>query len=202
MLRLQDTFNSVTTENWKQKNLDWALYSLAETGEAIDSLDFKHWKHQEENTQNYVVELIDIWHFVMSLGQTTWSDEYLADKYERLLFNSIVLDHKHLTIKKFAFALLGFDLTKEEDFYDQAIIQLGLLLKEQSFDINSLYRTYLVKNCLNKFRQDNGYKQGTYKKLWILEGKEVEDNVVAWHLSDFKDTFDTLTAKLAEHYAL
>ena len=31
----------------------------------------------------------------------------------------------------------------------------------------------LVKNVLNKFRQDNGYKTGEYSKVWF--GKE--DNV-------------------------
>ena len=31
-----------------------------------------------------------------------------------------------------------------------------------------------MKNVLNKFRQDNGYKEGTYRKIW--NGKE--DNVV------------------------
>ena len=30
------------------------------------------------------------------------------------------------------------------------------------------------KNVLNKFRQDNGYKQGLYKKEW----NGIEDNVI------------------------
>lgn len=37
-----------------------------------------------------------------------------------------------------------------------------------------LYFTYLGKNVLNKFRQDNGYKDGSYVKIW--DGKE--DNEV------------------------
>ena len=35
-----------------------------------------------------------------------------------------------------------------------------------------LYRQYVGKNVLNFFRQDHGYKEGTYKKLW----QEREDN--------------------------
>lgn len=36
-----------------------------------------------------------------------------------------------------------------------------------------MYELYLGKNVLNSFRQDNGYKEGTYQKEW----NGVEDNV-------------------------
>ncbi|HIP41058.1 MAG TPA: dUTPase, partial [Campylobacterales bacterium] len=45
--------------------------------------------------------------------------------------------------------------------------QLNLKLPE-------LYKLYIGKNILNKFRQEHGYKEGTYIKEW--NGKE--DNVV------------------------
>lgn len=44
---------------------------------------------------------------------------------------------------------------------------------EESLDFNTV-GYYFGKNALNQFRQDNGYKEGTYKKIW--KGKE--DNVV------------------------
>lgn len=34
------------------------------------------------------------------------------------------------------------------------------------FDIARLYKLYISKNTLNKFRQNNGYKEGTYIKEW------------------------------------
>lgn len=40
------------------------------------------------------------------------------------------------------------------------------------YSIDDLYITYLAKNCLNKFRQDHGYKDGSYKKSW----NGIEDN--------------------------
>ena len=40
--------------------------------------------------------------------------------------------------------------------------------------INDIWKEYLVKNVLNVFRVNNGYKEGTYQKMW--NGKE--DNVV------------------------
>jgi hypothetical protein len=45
---------------------------------------------------------------------------------------------------------------------------------QSGLNLESLYQLYVGKNILNQFRQDHGYKEGTYKKLW--EGRE--DNVV------------------------
>ncbi len=52
-----------------------------------------------------------------------------------------------------------------ESFIDVAV-QSGL-------NLDALYKLYVGKNILNKFRQDHGYKEGTYIKIWNGE----EDNV-------------------------
>ena len=41
-------------------------------------------------------------------------------------------------------------------------------------DLNELFRQYVGKNTLNFFRQDHGYKEGSYIKVWHGE----EDNEV------------------------
>lgn len=44
--------------------------------------------------------------------------------------------------------------------------------------LTDVYELYQAKLILNKFRQDHGYNEGTYKKMWKLDnGEEVEDNV-------------------------
>jgi hypothetical protein len=43
-------------------------------------------------------------------------------------------------------------------------------------DWNELYCQYVGKNVLNFFRQDNGYKAGTYRKLW--GGREDNEHLV------------------------
>ena len=50
-------------------------------------------------------------------------------------------------------------------------------------DLNELYRQYIGKNTLNFFRQDHGYKEGTYIKVW--HGKE--DNEVLANLVNVLD---------------
>ena len=52
-----------------------------------------------------------------------------------------------------------------ESFIDVAV-QSGL-------NLDALYKLYVGKNILNKFRQDHGYKEGAYIKIWNGE----EDNV-------------------------
>lgn len=41
--------------------------------------------------------------------------------------------------------------------------------------VSELWESYLVKSQLNLFRANNGYKEGTYLKMWF----DAEDNVVA-----------------------
>ncbi len=48
------------------------------------------------------------------------------------------------------------------------------LARMSKLDVPTLYRLYVGKNILNQFRQDNGYKDGSYIKIWNGE----EDNVV------------------------
>lgn len=43
-------------------------------------------------------------------------------------------------------------------------------------DFDSLYSAYVGKNVLNFFRQDNGYKDGSYVKNWA--GKEDNEHLV------------------------
>ncbi|MEE6534390.1 dUTP diphosphatase, partial [Campylobacter coli] len=63
-------------------------------------------------------------------------------------------------------------------------------------NLEILYKTYIGKNILNIFRQNNGYKQGTYKKDW--NGKE--DNEVLAEILEQELDFDTIYKKLEEYY--
>ena len=69
-------------------------------------------------------------------------------------------------------------------------------------DLDDLYRGYVGKNVLNTFRQDHGYKLGSYVKTW--DGRE--DNEVLAQLLGELDADDpafraTLYEALAARYA-
>ena len=54
-----------------------------------------------------------------------------------------------------------------------------------------LFALYIGKNMLNRFRQNNGYKTGEYRKLW--GGRE--DNE---HLIELLEELDVSAAELPE----
>jgi hypothetical protein len=54
-------------------------------------------------------------------------------------------------------------------------------------DFDQLYRIYVGKNVLNFFRQDHGYKEGSYIKIW--QGRE--DNE---HLAELLTQLDSDSA--------
>lgn len=67
---------------------------------------------------------------------------------------------------------------------------------EESIDM--IYSTYVIKNTLNKFRNNNGYNTGEYVKMW--DG--IEDNMVAMDImSKHPDyTPDELYTELIKSY--
>ena len=65
------------------------------------------------------------------------------------------------------------------------------LMLATGLDFNQLYSAYVSKNVLNFFRQDNGYKSGSYTKLWA--GRE--DNE---HLVELIGTLDKTAADFAD----
>ena len=71
-----------------------------------------------------------------------------------------------------------------------------LLSIKCGINLEKLYKLYIGKNVLNKFRQDNGYKDGSYIKIW--NGKE--DNEVLNELLDKNGNFDYLYENLEKIY--
>jgi hypothetical protein len=68
-------------------------------------------------------------------------------------------------------------------------------------DWDDLFRQYVGKNVLNFFRQDNGYKQGTYRKTWA--GREDNEHLVeVLETLDAQDESfqDNLYQALAQRY--
>jgi len=65
--------------------------------------------------------------------------------------------------------------TSHDEVYKEELIgQFWECVDAVGMSFDEVYRLYIGKNALNQFRQQHGYKEGTYKKVW--NGKE--DNVV------------------------
>jgi dimeric dUTPase (all-alpha-NTP-PPase superfamily) len=158
-----------------------------EAAELIDSFNWKHWKdiNIDPNWNNITIELVDIWHFIMSLGLEQYKNKNLGDIDEIVNY---VIDSKYFdefcgdavtpidddaliivsTIEQLIKNTLG------SDGFERILEDFMIISLQCGLNMETLYRFYLGKNILNKFRQDNGYKEGTYKKVW----NGIEDNVV------------------------
>ncbi len=196
MVKLQHKFNEETIENYLDKNLNWNSAIIAESGELLDSLGYKWWKKQVPDMENVKVEAIDLLHFVIS--------DYLQKNYNGNYF------YMARTIDDFRMSFLdkGFNLSFS---LEQQVNQLNLnsigrftIMKQIFNHLNmsneDVYIAYIVKNCLNKFRQHNGYKDGSYIKYW--NGKE--DNVIAYEIANEwgadEELFEHLYIDLETYY--
>jgi dimeric dUTPase (all-alpha-NTP-PPase superfamily) len=201
MLELQQTLNDATNgKGWENgttkegKLINWRRCIYMESAEMIDSFGWKHWKSIAQPTDyaNLQIEIVDVWHFVMSLV-LEFTHKSGAESIEALASRiSLTPEYQRLlTDSTLAFAADDVLMTKIENVMRLALIpispeMIGALIEEffeltymGALNITDLYRLYVGKNILNQFRQDHGYKEGNYIKIW----NGLEDNAVmksAW----------------------
>ena len=189
MFSLQNELNNQTNgEIWvdgitkEGRQISWYRCIYMEVAEAIDSFNWKHWKNinAEPDWANIKVELVDIWHFIMSEAIRVGKQDY-ASQYEQ---NSISSSLEPEAILQTLEEILGVSVQAKigsDDDTVKAVIDLFFTaLSQIGMDIAELYNRYVVKNQLNAFRQQNGYKDGSYIKIWGAH----EDNVVAFNIMD------------------
>jgi len=209
MLKLQQELNDDTNgkgwESGKTKNdktIDWRRCIYLETAELIESYPWKHWKNidTKPDYSNIEIETVDIWHFVMSEALRIYKIEDKGD-IESLAMqistqeNYDKFTHTNSSLHKNYYE----EITLVEDFIKTLFCNNDIEVLTDKFfavamqsgmNLDSLYNLYVGKNILNKFRQDHGYKNGSYIKIW--DGKE--DNVVMQEI--LKNEKDTSPAKL------
>jgi dimeric dUTPase (all-alpha-NTP-PPase superfamily) len=194
MMQLQNSLNDATNgDKWTSgitktgNKINWRRCIYMECAEMIDSFSWKHWKDlsAEADWENLQIEVIDVWHFIISLGIEEYSKN-LKGQVDDLAINvSQYESFAKIDVNNGIFASQDEVMAKVEDIMCIVLSKGELNLKElisnffdlvimSGLDLDSLYKLYVGKNILNQFRQDNGYKDGTYVKIWAGE----EDNVV------------------------
>jgi len=217
MLQLQQSLNDATNgENWENgitkngKEIDWRRCIYLEAAELIESYPWKHWKNINATPDyaNIKIEIVDIWHFVMSEVLRIYKVDSLGS----------IEDIAMVVANMDEFETFQKDKEKQELGSYEQIAQVENMMKILfcNSDINALlvsfltmssklnlklpelYQLYIGKNILNKFRQEHGYKEGSYIKIWNNE----EDNVVMQKILESKEdiTPNELYSALEEAY--
>lgn len=181
MARMQEAHNLQVHADWRTQSYPYYRAIWVECAELLDHFGWKWWKHQQPDADQVKLELVDIWHFGLSeiLRSHPEAGAALDDAAAALagaaaglpadpdVLRLAVEDLAQQTLRERAFALAPFVAA----------------LEAVPLPLTELFRLYVGKNVLNHFRQDNGYKAGTYRKTW--HGRE--DNV---HLMEILDALD------------
>ncbi len=217
MLELQQELNDATNGlNWEagftknNKKIDWRRCIYLEAAELIESYPWKHWKNIDANPdyENIKIEIVDIWHFVMSEALRLYKVENRGNITD--IANAITTME---SFNEFLKAETSEQLNTYEEielveemikvlFCNKDINRLVSSFLTMSSKLNlklpELYELYIGKNILNKFRQDHGYKNGSYIKIW----NNKEDNVVMQEILASKSdiTPEALYIALKEAY--
>ena len=195
MMQLQDEMNTVVHPQWKEQNFNWCRAAWVECAEMMDHIGWKWWKKQEPNIEQAKLELVDIWHFILSTGiDYGYSASFIVENAAYSTVDKITLSAALRHTEKLATSLLASS-------YKEILGSFSDCCKQLSLSPAELYKLYIGKNVLNKFRQANGYKQGTYIKIWF--GKE--DNDYLYELlglldSDHEDFMKNIEKSLTNAY--
>ena len=194
MMQLQAQLNDATNgENWVKgvtkngKVISWQRCIYMECAEMVDSFSWKHWKSIDKKPDwaNHQIEVIDVWHFIISLGIEYYSKNLKGGIEDLSLDVSQLPSFASIDTKKISFAsqeetiikvenLIRLAISKDSLDFEAMVNEFFDLVVMSGLNLELLYRLYVGKNILNQFRQDNGYKDGSYTKIWNGE----EDNIV------------------------
>ncbi len=179
MLGLQDDLNRKVNPNWKEANNNWYRACWIECAELMDYCNWKWWKHQKYNQYQAHLELVDIFFFTISLLiEKGFSKKDLTNICELSIeaeeFSFKLKKDVCMYVEDLAFSYLA------KDNIEIILYHFFNLTAKLNLSFDKLYEMYIAKNVLNIFRQDKGYKEGTYIKQWpspLISNSTIEDNV-------------------------
>ena len=174
MLEMQDRMNRKVHPDWINQQFAWYRALWIECGELIEHYGYKWWKHQQPAWEHVKLEIVDIWHFGMSMrfdGASTPA-QIAAGMLEELR----LAPPQTMELREAVEALAGRALVGREF----AVGPFWSLLQAAGMTPDELFTAYVGKNVLNFFRQDHGYKDGSYRKTW--QGREDNEHLSLIHI--------------------
>ena len=170
MLQLQDRLNRQIDPEWLQAGHAWYRAIWLEAAELMEHYGWKWWKAQQHDIEQIRLELIDIWHFGLSAELARCGGD-LEAATGTMLAQLAAGAQAENDFRANVDALALHALT-DRNLNMPAFLAL---LQAAGTGFDELYRIYVGKNVLNRFRQDHGYKTGSYTKTW--DGREDNEHL-------------------------
>lgn len=188
MFQVQDELNKVAiSASWREAGCDWNLAVSQECAEGIDHLGYKWWAKQAPDVAAAQMEAVDIMHFALSAHMHACPDRSHAELAAALTPPCLAVydDVFHVKVDELnywpcrmkpskLFTLISVLAGSQRGDYFELV---PLLAERLGLPFSEFSRLYRVKAILNLVRQENGYKDGSYKKLWW--GKEDNETAAA-----------------------
>jgi len=163
MLSLQDEMNTKINPHWREAGYEWHRAIWTECAELLDHYGWKWWKKQIPDVAQIKLEIVDIFHFGLSIRLIESSDN------EATALDIAIELEQNTNETDFRIAVEDLAL-KTLETRSFAMREFNTLLRLTDMSADDLFKQYVGKNVLNFFRQDHGYKEGSYIKVW--HGKE------------------------------
>lgn len=163
----EKAYNTEWLAKGSTREFNYPVAASQEIAEFINSFWLPWWSKAEQDMANCRIELVDALHFLLSEaiiqfeGDLSQAEDFIMESFEiamDVLESQIELPPT-LEIARMLQSSINADL-------DSVFSDLFLLSHSIDFDIEKMHALYMGKSILNKFRQDNGYKSGTYIKKW------------------------------------
>lgn len=204
MLDLQQKMNAKVNPDWINAGYGFMRAAMVESVEAIEHHGWKWWKAQEKDLPQLQMECVDIWHFALShilieyQGDVTASAKSIAQQLtasvNELTFDGTDYEFTQQTLLDNLELMTGLAAAKRFN------VSLFMTIIEQcEMSTDTLFEQYVGKNILNFFRQDYGYKTGTYIKEW--NGREDNEHLVEV-LAELDSTLDNYADAVYEQLSL
>ena len=169
MATMQDEHNTQVHPQWRLQRYEYYRAIWVECAEMLDHFGWKWWKKQDPDLDQVKLELVDIWHFALSelirAGQ-------LTDAVGIELAGVAAQGSDPTEFREAIEALAAASLTSHSFELRTFVTAMDAL----PLPYEELFKLYIGKNILNRFRQDHGYKTGEYKKLW--QGREDNEHLM------------------------
>lgn len=169
MAAMQEEHNIQVHQNWREEGYEYYRAIWVECAEMLDHFGWKWWKKQSPDMDQVKLELVDIWHFALSeLIRSKSLEEGLAVRLANIQAAESDPELFRRAIESLAASSLNSRSFEMDCFVDA--------MRSLPMELDELFELYIGKNILNRFRQNHGYKEGTYRKEW--SGREDNEHLI------------------------
>ena len=170
MAGMQEAHNVQVHPDWRTNGYEYYRAIWVECAEMLDHFGWKWWKQQTPDLAQVKLELVDIWHFALSeMLRADTLDAGVAEQLAALA----VPETGDADAFRLAIEAMAADALATRSF---TMAPFLAAMETLPMGYEELFAMYIGKNVLNHFRQDHGYKDGSYRKLW--QGREDNEHLV------------------------